>query len=212
MKTNTPKNISSYEALEKLGRVRLSENFYMREFLYSSIGDYFKIPNYPDNPLLAVETGSRLCQDLLEPMKRYFGHVTVRSAFRNCAVNDYGNKNGHNCSSNESSYANHIWDMKDSNGNKGACATVFLPKFADNMEANNGSWSDLAWWIHDNLPYHSQYYFSQQGHLNLGWRENPKKWIKSYVKPRGILTKKGYENWAADNSETYEWFKAFASK
>ena len=35
-----PKKITSYDTLEKLGRVRLSENFYMREMLYSSIGDF----------------------------------------------------------------------------------------------------------------------------------------------------------------------------
>ena len=50
----TPRTISSYNALEKLGR-RLSENFFMREFIYSSIGDWYGLPNYPEDPQLAVE-------------------------------------------------------------------------------------------------------------------------------------------------------------
>ena len=212
MKPIPPKVISSYAALEKLGRVRLSENYYMREFLYSSIGDYFNISNYPDNPQLAVEAGSQLCQNLLEPLKQAFGHVAIRSAFRNCAVNDFGNKNGHNCSSNEKSYGDHIWDKRDAEGNMGACATIFLPKFSGNMKANNGNWIDLAWWIHDNLPYHSQYYFSEKGHLNLGWREKPERWIKSYVKPKGLLTKNGFDNWEGNHAKHYAWFDKITSK
>jgi len=41
-----PRKITSYNALEKLGRVRLSENFFMREMLYSSIGDYYGLSNW----------------------------------------------------------------------------------------------------------------------------------------------------------------------
>lgn len=205
MTIKPPRKITSYEMLEKLGRVRLSEHFYMREFLYSSIGDYFKISNYPNDPQLAVEAGSRLCQDLLEPLKSKFGHVTIRSAFRNCTVNAYGNENGHNCSSNEVTYADHIWDRRDKDGHMGACATIFLPRFADKMEKYDGKWSDLAWWIHDHLPYHSQYYFSEQGHLNLGWSENPQKLIYSYVNPKGYLTKPINENWSGDHSYQYKW-------
>ena len=37
-------------ALENLGRVRLSPNFYMREFLYSEIANFYGMPNMPDDP------------------------------------------------------------------------------------------------------------------------------------------------------------------
>ena len=44
------KKISSLNALENLGRVRLSPNFYMRDFLYSEISNFHGIPNLPDDP------------------------------------------------------------------------------------------------------------------------------------------------------------------
>lgn len=201
-----PKKITSYAALEKLGRVRLSENFYMREMLYSSIGDYHGLPNYPEDPQLAVEVGTTLCQTLLEPLRKKFGHVVVRSAYRSPTVNKFGNENDLNCSSNENSAADHIWDLRDTQGNKGACATVQIPWFMDTYQ-NPDHWTSLAWWIHDHLPYHSQFYFNSNGTLNLGWRENPERWIRSYVAPRGYLTKKGMDNWSINHASEYDWLK-----
>ena len=73
---------ASMKALEELGRVRLSEHFFMREMLYSEIANFHGIPNIPDDPDLAIAAGTRLCEDLLEPLHATFGHVSVRSAFR----------------------------------------------------------------------------------------------------------------------------------
>ena len=70
----------SMAQLDKLGRVRLSQNFWMREFLYSEVANLHGIPNIPDDPDLAVEAGSRRCPDLLDPLHRTFGKVLIRSA------------------------------------------------------------------------------------------------------------------------------------
>ncbi len=53
----------SVKALEELGRVRLSEHFFMRDFLYSEIANFHGIPNIPDDPDLAIEAGSALCDE-----------------------------------------------------------------------------------------------------------------------------------------------------
>ena len=52
--------------LEDLGRVRLSPNFYLRDFLYSEIANFYGVPNMPENPELAIATGRKLCEELLE--------------------------------------------------------------------------------------------------------------------------------------------------
>jgi len=199
-----PRKITSYSSLESLGRVRLSDHFFMREMLYSSIGDYFGLSNYPENPELAVKTGTKLCRELLEPMRNKFGHVVVRSAYRSPTVNKYGNENGHNCSSNELSAANHIWDLRDAEGRSGACATIQIPWFMD-KQTKPDEWTSLAWWIHDHLPYHSQFYFHPNGTLNLCWRDEPEKWVRSYVAPRGYLTRNTMDNWNGMHSEHYSW-------
>ena len=65
-------------AAEELGRVRLSRSFFMRDFLYSEIGNVHGIANLPDDPDLAIVAGRRLCQELLEPLQAAFGRIAIR--------------------------------------------------------------------------------------------------------------------------------------
>ena len=58
------------KGLENFGRVRLSENFLFRDFLMSEITNYYGLPNIPEHPDLAIETGSQLCHLLLEPLQK----------------------------------------------------------------------------------------------------------------------------------------------
>ena len=72
----------SINALEELGRIRLSKSFFMRDFLYSEISNFYKIPNIPDDPDLAIKAGTKLCEELLEPLQETFGRIEIRSAYR----------------------------------------------------------------------------------------------------------------------------------
>jgi hypothetical protein len=73
---------ASMWSLETLGRVRLSKYFYMREFLYSEIGNMHRIQNIPRDPDLAVARGRMFCETLLDPLEETFGRVAVRSGYR----------------------------------------------------------------------------------------------------------------------------------
>ena len=66
------KPITSYDQLDKLGRVPLSPNFYMRDFLYSEIAAWHQLRNVPDFPDRAIAAGSQLCKHLLLPQLRPF--------------------------------------------------------------------------------------------------------------------------------------------
>jgi len=103
-------SITSYDKLEDLGRVRLSQHFFMRDFLYSEIAVWHGLRNVPDHPEQAVAVGKLLCEHLLEPLQATFGRIHIRSAYRSPQVNKFGNENKLNCASNESNYAAHIWD------------------------------------------------------------------------------------------------------
>jgi len=195
--------ISSYQALEKFGRVRLSKHFFMRDFLYSEISNYYGIPNLPENPDLAIEVGKRLCEELLDPLNATFGRIAVRSAYRSIAVNSLGNEKGHNCASNESNFAHHIWDKPDENGKIGATACVVIPWFMDKY-ADGADWRSLAYWIHDHLAYSELEFFDGKGmcSFNISWHELPKKNITSWMTPRVLLKdaqyQKGFADWYAD--------------
>ncbi|HEY9663226.1 MAG TPA: hypothetical protein V6C65_32675 [Allocoleopsis sp.] len=195
----------SVNGLEELGRIRLSKNFFMRDFLYSEIANFYGIPNIPENPDLAIEVGTRLCEELLEPLQATFGRISIRSAYRSPDVNRIGNEKGHNCASNESNYARHIWDHQDANGYKGAMACIIVNWYLDRYE-QTGDWQPLAWWIHDHLPYSSMEFFPKLCSFNLGWHEQPKRVISSYADPKGTLTKPGMENHEGDHSQWYEGF------
>jgi hypothetical protein len=161
----------SVQALEEFGRVRLSKSFFMRDFLYSEISQIAGIPNIPDFPDRAIEAGRRLCEQLLEPLQDRFGRIAIRSAYRSPAVNAKGAEDGNNCAKNESNYAEHIWDYPDAEGHLGATACIVVPALLPWYDEHK-DWTPLAWWIHDNLPYASQYWFPKLAAFNLRWSGN----------------------------------------
>ncbi len=179
----TPQSVTS---LENLGRVRLSPNFFMRDFLYSEIANFYGKPNIPSDPDLAIAVGSKLCVELLEPLQATFGRVAIRSAYRSETINGLGNEKGHNCGSNESNYAAHIWDRRDAEGKSGAMACIVLPWFTDRYE-RGADWRALAYWIHDHLPYSQLQFFPNLCAFNIGWHESPKRTVYSYIEPKGLL-------------------------
>lgn len=183
---------TSVRGLEALGRVRLSRHFFLRDFLHTEIGSLHRIPNIPDDPDLAIRAGERLAQELLDPLFETFGNVAIRSAYRSPDVNGFGNAEKLNCASNEANRAGHIWDQRDARGRMGATACLVLPWFADQFEAGR-DWRDLAWWVHDHLPYSSLYVFPKLAAFNLTWREEPERTISSYVEPAGKLLAAGAE-------------------
>src|SRR6476661_146301 len=128
---------TSVAGLTELGRVRLSKSFFMRDMLHSEIAQVHGLLNAPDDPELAIAAGTRLCEELLEPLQDRWGPVRIRSAYRSREVNALGNqmmragKAGYNCAVNEANAAHHIWDLRDDNGCMGATACVVVPAFYD---------------------------------------------------------------------------------
>ena len=183
------KSPNSVDALETLGRVRLSKSFFMRDFLYSEIANHYGMRNVPANPDLAIEAGKHLCEELLEPLQATFGRIAIRSAYRSREVNDLGNAEGHNCGSSDSNRAAHIWDERDANGHMGAMACIVVPWFLDQRQP--GDWPAMAYWIHNHLPYSSLTFFSQLSAFNIGWHEKPQRSIHSYAAPKGKLLADG---------------------
>lgn len=195
-----PKTVRSLEAF---GRVRLSENFFMRDFLYSEIAVINGFRNLPDDPDLAIAAGKRLCEDLLEPLQQRFGRVSVRSAYRSPEVNRFGNVNQLNCGSNDSNFAGHIWDRRDAGGRMGATACVVVSRFIPYYE-RTGDWEAMAWWVHDHLPYSDMEFFPKYAAFNLQWRDDPIRAIYSFIPPRrGRLTAPGKPGWDGRHDQAY---------
>jgi hypothetical protein len=196
--------------MEEFGRVRLSRSFFMRDFLYSEISNVCGIPNLPEDPDLAIAAGRRLCEELLEPLQQTFGRLAVRSAYRSCAVNAFGNAHGYNCATNQRNYARHIWDRRDARGNIGAMACIVIPWFVERMQEGAG-WQAMAWWVHDHLPYSQLQFFPKLAAFNIGWQEQPRREIYSYIRPRGYLTRSSMPNHTGRHAHEYPGFPALLS-
>ncbi len=179
----------SVRGLETLGRVRLSRHFYMREFLHSEIASIHGLQNIPDDPDLAIANGSAFCAALLDPLEETFGRVALRSGYRSAEVNRFGNERGLSCARNDWPQECHVWDRAAGAGAV-AGATVVIPWFADRYAAGR-DWRDLAWWIHDHLPYSEMWFFPKLAAFNLSWRPVPWRQISSYITPRGLLLRRG---------------------
>lgn len=203
--------IASVADLTELGRVRLSQNFFMRDMLYSEVGNFHRVPNIPEDPDLAIEAGRSLCRRVLEPLRSRFGQVCVRSAYRSPTLNAFcherylaGDKASW-CVDNESNYAEHIWDRRDSDGHMGATATVVIPSYLDYF-AKTGRWQPLAWWIRDHLEHYANaFFFSKLCAFNIRWYEGPSDKAIVYLDPpvRELLTKRGEPNFDGDHSALY---------
>jgi hypothetical protein len=184
------KAITSLQQLEKLGKMRLSRHFFARDFLYSEIGNFHAMQNLPEDPALFLEAGRALCGALLDPLVETFGPIAVRSAYRSPSVNQFGNERDLKCARNAANYAGHIWDKRDAAGRMGACSSIVIPWFAD--QYNRGrDWRDLAWWVHDHLPYSEMWFFPTNAAFNLTWRQDPARMISSYIAPKGKLLSQG---------------------
>ena len=201
---------ASMKGLEELGRVRLSPNFFMREMLYSEIANFHGIANIPSDPDLAISAGTRLCEELLEPLHATFGQVSIRSAFRCVAVNDYGHQRqnkGYGCAATLWNHARHGWDRRDAQGFMGATACIVIPWFIPRYEAGM-SWQAMAWWVHDHLAYCDMVFFPNYAAFNLRWHEKPLRRIDSHAPPKGCLTKPGMANHSGEHSSEYPGFPA----
>ncbi|WP_172380312.1 peptidase M15 [Vibrio sp. Vb339] len=201
----TPTTVAN---LEKLGRVRLSPSFFMRDFLHSEIAQIEQLTNVPDYPDIALESGRNLCQKILEPISNKFGRISIRSGYRSPLVNNVGNEKKYNCASNDKNYGGHIWDYKDKDGLLGATACIVVNSFIPYYD-ETGHWQALAWWIHDNIPDYSDIcFFPTFAAFNITWRESePRKVIRSYIpEGKGVLTKPSYDNHHGSHHQEYAAF------
>ncbi len=174
-------------SLEAFGRVRLSKHFYMRDFLMSEISAFHGVPNIPEDPDLAIKHGERLCQELLDPLEETFGRVAIRSGYRSSGLNTYGNEHKLNCARSDNPIECHIWDYLE---RPIAGTSLVVPWFAGQYDQGR-DWRDLAWWVHDHLPYSEMWFFPKLAAFNLVWRPEPLRTISSYISPRGTLLRTG---------------------
>ncbi len=154
----------------------------MQDFMYSEVAAVHGISNFPDDPDLAIETGTLLCTEILEPLQDHFGRTHISSGYRSRAVNEFCNKHKLGCASNEENAARHIWDMRDGNGHKGATAFIIIPSYIEEYE-RTGDFRPLANAIRKRVKFGEMTFHPRHCGFNIGWHDVPSQEIYSYIKP-----------------------------
>jgi hypothetical protein len=206
-----PQSITDVATLTEYGRQRLSEHFFMREMLYSEVGNLHGVPNIPENPELALQVGCEVASRLLEPLKRAFGHVSIRSAYRSPVLNAFCNERFRAgdtacwCTDNDINAARHIWDRRDSDGHLGGTVTVFIPAYLEHYRKTE-DYRPLAWWIRDHIDdYAELFFFRNLCAFNIRWYQGPSEKAIWYLDPptRSMLTKMGTDGFNGDHGQFY---------
>lgn len=187
---------TTYSGLDALGRIPLSDNFHLREFLYSEISAHYGIRNVPTDISRAVSSGRELCQRLLEPLQQAFGRIHIRSGYRSQEVNAKG-VGKHNCAVDNDGA--HTWDFPSASGHGyGAMACISIPRLSKLVLAGDAEYQSIAWWIVDHLPDWSSLTFfaapnvafADEIAFNIGWNERPARSITTWRGgPRNLHSK-----------------------
>lgn len=70
------------EEYESLSRVRLSKNFILRDFLFSTECAARGLTNYPDDPDMVIRAGKEMCQKVLEPLLAQWGRFAITFGYQ----------------------------------------------------------------------------------------------------------------------------------
>ena len=212
---------SSVAELTALGRERLSEHVFMRDMLYSEVANFHGLQNIPQDPDLALHVGRNIAAKIIEPLKKAFGHVTVRSAYRSPSLNQFchdrhkeliaqGHADGaYYCSDNTYGASRHIWDLRDAGGHCGGTVSLVIPWYLERYE-KTGDPRPLGWWIRDNLPdYAEVIFYPWLCAFNIRWHETPGKQAIMIDGGSGVdatMTDATMGNFDGDHSEHYQGF------
>ena len=67
---------------EGVSRTRLSKNFILRDFLFSTESACMGLSNLPEDPAMVVRAGKALCEKILEPLLEHFGRFAITFGYQ----------------------------------------------------------------------------------------------------------------------------------
>ena len=92
-------------------RTRLSQNFILRDFLYSTDSEFRGVHNIPENKKLVIKAGKALCLKVLEPILKQYGNFAITFGYQSRAGIE-GDWTADKRRLNPHSSSPHQWDRK----------------------------------------------------------------------------------------------------
>jgi hypothetical protein len=99
------------EELETLALTRLSKNFLLRDFLFSTECAALGLSNFPDDVDMVIRAGKALCERVLEPILEHFGQFSIIFGYQ-CRAGIEAEWSAKKRAENPRSSSPHQWDRK----------------------------------------------------------------------------------------------------
>lgn len=90
MYADKPRAKCSPIRFEKLARVRVSKNFILRDFLFSTECAARGLSNFPEDPDAVIRAAKALCEKVLEPVLAKWGQFAITFGYQSRELIDYG--------------------------------------------------------------------------------------------------------------------------
>ena len=126
---------------DKFTRTRLSKNFLLRDFLYSSDSDFRGICNLPKSRELVIRSGRALCENILEPIIEKWGKVFITFGYQSKSGIE-ADWSPTKCKESSRSSNPHQWD-RSTFGDKVYCRVDILPACVEDGQVSKyefGHW------------------------------------------------------------------------
>lgn len=136
----------SAERYAILGRRRLSKNFLLRDFLFSTEAAAAGHSNFPDDEEQVVKSGQQLCVQVLEPILERFGHFTITFGYQARETLEHSWSNVER-DKNPTSSSPHQWD-RGTFGKEIYARVDILPTC---VEAGDVTKQEFGFWCMDNF-------------------------------------------------------------
>ena len=130
---------------ESFARTRLSKNFILRDFLFSTEAATLGFNNFPEHPELVVAAGRALCEKILEPVLAHFGNLAITFGYQCREAGEAGSLKSSR--SNPRSSNPHQWD-RQTFGDEVYARIDILPFCVEDQEVNR---HDFGHWMMHNL-------------------------------------------------------------
>lgn len=134
------KALAEYDALT---RTRLSENFILRDFMYSTQAEVLRLPNLPEDPDMVIKAGKVLCEKVCEPVLARWGRFAITFGYQSRGLIEYGTSPNQNPRSSHP----HQWD-RGTFGEKVYARIDILPYCVEDGQVDR---YEFGRWMMDNL-------------------------------------------------------------
>ena len=206
LRMRKPRTVRSAETF---GRVRLSQSFFMRDFLYSEIANLHGLAEparrprpgdrrRPEAVRASARTAAGDVRAAGDPvgLSRPGGQRLRQRAFPELRLERTQSRAPYLGS------AQRGWRHRR-DGQLGRALAGRPPR-------SGATWQAMAWWIHDHLPYSELQFFPKLAAFNIGWHEKPRRRISSFVPRAGCSPSPAWPTMTATTATTTRRFPELA--